>query len=68
MRRRTGDGTTNSTTDPLAGKTIALGVTGGIAAYKSADLTSRLVKRGVNVHVIMTASATKLVARPRSAR
>ena len=40
---------------------IALGVTGSIAAYKAADLTSKLVKAGYEVHVIMTASAQKLV-------
>jgi phosphopantothenoylcysteine decarboxylase/phosphopantothenate--cysteine ligase len=62
MRGRTRKDTTNSTADPLTGRTIALGITGGIAAYKSADLTSRLVKRGATVHVIMTESATKLVA------
>lgn len=40
---------------------IALGVTGSIAAYKAADLTSKLVQAGYEVHVIMTASAQKLV-------
>lgn len=43
-------------------KTIALGVSGSIAAYKAADLTSRLVKAGYDVVVIMTASAQRLVA------
>ena len=42
-------------------KTIVLGVTGSIAAYKAADLTSQLVKKGMDVVVIMTASAQKLV-------
>lgn len=42
-------------------KTIALGVTGCIAAYKGADLCSRLVQKGYNVHVLMTESATRLV-------
>lgn len=41
--------------------TVVLGVTGSIAAYKAADLTSQLVKRGIDVVVIMTASAQKLV-------
>lgn len=41
--------------------TVVLGVTGSIAAYKAADLTSQLVKRGIEVVVIMTASAQKLV-------
>lgn len=40
---------------------IILGVTGGIAAYKSAYIASALVKRGVDVHVVMTEHATKLV-------
>ena len=42
-------------------KVVVLGVTGGIAAYKAADLVSRLVKRGIQVHVIMTAAAQELV-------
>ncbi len=44
--------------------TIALGVTGSIAAYKAADLTSRLVKKGYNVIVIMTDNAQKLIGAP----
>ncbi len=40
---------------------IALGVTGSIAAYKAADLCSRLAQAGFDVNVIMTESATKLV-------
>lgn len=43
-------------------KTIALGVTGSIAAYKAAEICSRLTKAGCDVHVIMTASATELIA------
>ncbi|MEO6054965.1 MAG: bifunctional phosphopantothenoylcysteine decarboxylase/phosphopantothenate--cysteine ligase CoaBC [Chthoniobacterales bacterium] len=42
-------------------KTIILGVSGSIAAYKAADLTSQLVKRGYSVHVIMTRHATEFV-------
>jgi phosphopantothenoylcysteine decarboxylase len=42
-------------------KTIVLGVCGSIAAYKAADLTSRLAKRGFNMHVVMTTSATEFV-------
>jgi phosphopantothenoylcysteine decarboxylase/phosphopantothenate--cysteine ligase len=38
----------------LKGKNIILGVTGSIAAYKTAGLASMLVKQGCNVHVIMT--------------
>ena len=40
---------------------VVLGVTGSIAAYKAADLTSRLVQAGVTVAVIMTANAQRLV-------
>ena len=40
---------------------LVLGVTGSIAAYKAADLTSKLVQGGVDVQVIMTASAQRLV-------
>ena len=42
-------------------KRIILGVTGGIAAYKSADLCSKLTGAGYDVHVIMTASAQQLI-------
>ncbi|MFA7230350.1 MAG: flavoprotein [Victivallaceae bacterium] len=45
----------------LEKKCIALGVTGGIAAYKAADLCSKLVQNGFDVHVLMTDSAKKLV-------
>lgn len=43
-------------------KNILLGVTGGIAAYKSANLATKLVKKGYNVRVIMTENATKIIA------
>lgn len=46
----------------LHGKTILLGVTGGIAAYKAVEICSRLIKLGAEVHVLMTQAATKLVA------
>jgi phosphopantothenoylcysteine decarboxylase/phosphopantothenate--cysteine ligase len=42
-------------------KKILLGVCGSIAAYKAADLTSKLVKRGHKVFVVMTQSATQFV-------
>ena len=45
----------------LTGKTIVLGVTGSIAAYKTANLASMLVKLGADVHVIMTKNATKFI-------
>jgi phosphopantothenoylcysteine decarboxylase len=42
-------------------KTIVLGVTGSIAAYKAADLASLLVKRGHRVHPVMTAGAQRFI-------
>ncbi len=45
----------------LAGRKILLGITGGIAAYKSADLTRRLVELGAQVQVVMTPAATAFV-------
>ena len=46
----------------LAGKKVVLGVTGGIAAYKSAEVVSRLRHNGAEVHVIMTRNATEFVS------
>jgi phosphopantothenoylcysteine decarboxylase / phosphopantothenate---cysteine ligase len=46
----------------LTDKTIVLGVTGGIAAYKAADLASKLTQAGAKVRVIMTQSAQELVS------
>ena len=43
------------------GKTIVLGVTGSIAAYKAVDLASKLVQAGIGVDVVMTDSAAKFV-------
>lgn len=45
----------------LKDKTIVLGVTGGIAVYKAADLVSRLKKLNANIEVVMTKGATKFV-------
>lgn len=45
----------------LNGKTVVLGVTGGIAAYKAVEIAGRLVKKDADVFVIMTESATKFV-------
>lgn len=45
----------------LNGKTIVLGVTGGIAAYKAASLCSKLVQKGADVHVVMTSSAKQFI-------
>jgi phosphopantothenoylcysteine synthetase/decarboxylase len=44
-----------------AGKNIVLGVTGSIAAYKAAELTSQLTKQGCEVHVVMTADALRFI-------
>ena len=46
----------------LKGKTILIGVTGSIAAYKAADLASRLMKQHAQVHVIMTENAAKFIS------
>ncbi len=45
----------------MNGRELLIGVTGGIAAYKTASLVSRLVQAGAGVSVVMTRSATKLV-------
>lgn len=45
----------------LSGKTVVLGVCGGIAAYKIANLASMLVKQHADVHVIMTENATNFI-------
>ena len=45
----------------LTGKTIILGVTGSIAAYKTAMLASALIKQHADVHVLMTENATKFI-------
>ena len=53
------EGTSPST--PLKGREIIVGVCGGIAAYKVADLVSKLVQVGAGVSVVMTEEATKFV-------
>ena len=45
----------------LAGKKILLGISGGIAAYKCAELTRRLIERGAQVHVVMTKAAQEFI-------
>jgi phosphopantothenoylcysteine decarboxylase / phosphopantothenate---cysteine ligase len=45
----------------LTGKRVLLGITGGIAAYKAAELTRLLVKAGADVRVAMTEAATRFV-------
>ncbi|MFZ5975961.1 MAG: bifunctional phosphopantothenoylcysteine decarboxylase/phosphopantothenate--cysteine ligase CoaBC [Bacillota bacterium] len=44
-----------------AHKTVVLGVTGGIAAYKACELISRLTKKGIEVYPVMTKSATRFI-------
>ncbi|OOE87404.1 bifunctional 4'-phosphopantothenoylcysteine decarboxylase/phosphopantothenoylcysteine synthetase [Salinivibrio siamensis] len=54
----------NSSQQPaqtLAGKRILLGMGGGIAAYKCADLTRRLIERGATVKVVMTHAAKEFI-------
>ena len=46
----------------LEGKNVVLGVTGGIAAYKACELTSRLRKAGADVYVILTKNACQFVS------
>src|SRR5207249_8500758 len=45
----------------LTGKKLLLGITGGIAAYKAAELTRLLVNRGADVRVAMTEAATRFI-------
>lgn len=42
-------------------KTVILGVTGSIAAYKAADIVSRLVKKDIDVHVVMTKNGAEFI-------
>ena len=46
---------------PLSGRTIVLGVSGSIAAYKAVEVTSRLVQAGASVEVVMTEAATNFI-------
>lgn len=46
---------------PLEGKKIVLGISGGIAAYKCAELTRRLTERGAEVKVVMTKAAKEFI-------
>jgi phosphopantothenoylcysteine decarboxylase/phosphopantothenate--cysteine ligase len=47
--------------NPLSGKTIILGVTGGIAAYKACDIASLLRRSGADVHAVMTKNACEFI-------
>jgi phosphopantothenoylcysteine decarboxylase len=51
----------NHPTSPLAGKVIVLGITGSIAAYKAADLASKLRQLGAEVWPVMTTGAQRFV-------
>ncbi len=51
----------NSISESLTGQKILVGVSGGIAAYKSATLVSRLVQAGASCQVLMTDSATRFI-------
>ena len=44
----------------LKNKTVVLGITGGIAAYKMPNVAHALVKLGADVHVLMTKNATEI--------
>lgn len=46
----------------FSGKKIVLGITGGIAAYKAADVVSWLAKNNAEVHVVVTANAAKIIS------
>lgn len=50
-----------TSSSPLSGKHIVLGITGGIAAYKCAELVRRLVEAGAQVQVVMTPGAQKFI-------
>lgn len=52
--------TTGQSTNPRP-RNVVLGVTGSIAAYKAADLTSKLAKAGCDVHVVMTSDAQRFI-------
>ena len=46
----------------MRGKTIILGIGGGIASYKIADLASKITQNGADVHAVLTESATRFIA------
>ena len=48
-------------TNPISGKNILLGITGSIAAYKAADLASKLTQAGAQVDAILTPAALKFI-------
>src|SRR6266576_3366099 len=56
------NGSVTGAGDHLAGKRVVLGVTGGIAAYKAAELCRLFVKAGATVRVVMTEASTRFIA------
>src|SRR4029079_3165557 len=56
-----GSGLDSDETLDLAGKHIVLGLTGGIACYKAAELCRALIKAGATVHVVMTVAADQFI-------
>ena len=56
-----GDFEVNEGSGPLAGKTVVLGISGGIAAYKACELASQLRKAGADVHAVMTPHAKAFI-------
>jgi hypothetical protein len=54
-------GETATSSKPLAGKRVVLGISGGIAAYKAAELTRLLRQAGATVHVVMTHAAQAFI-------
>jgi len=56
-----GNGDRQAAMQTLSNKHIIIGITGGIAAYKSADLTRRLIEAGADVRIMMTTAATRFV-------
>lgn len=57
----TGTSSSSSHDEPLAGRKVAVALSGGIACYKVATLVSRLAQRGASVRVLMTESACRFV-------
>lgn len=61
MKRSRSRDSKSELASPLASKTIVLGISGGIAAYKACDLVSQLRKAGADVHVVMTRNAAQFI-------
>ena len=59
--RKQEEETTFENFNPLAGKTVLLGITGGIAAYKACDIASALRRSGADVHAVLTPNAKEFI-------